>query len=209
MATEYDRIQNRVDTAINWASANPILLKGEIGFESDDGKFKFGDGATAWNDLSYALPENYSALINRPIISVKDFGAKGDGTTDDTSAIQSALNSLLNDSSLYFPVGTYLVSGLSINSSSSTIRKSRITLFGDGFGTQVSLKNSANSDLILADNCPQLTIKGLCFDGNKSNNTSGNGVVIQRSEFSIIDKVCSSSRNVSKRASKMLAPIST
>ena len=41
-------------------------------------------------------------------VSVKDFGAKGDGTTDDTAAIQAALNT--GNSTIYFPSGTYLIS---------------------------------------------------------------------------------------------------
>jgi hypothetical protein len=47
---------------------------------------------------------------------VKDFGAVGDGTTDDTTAIQAALNTGKN---VYLPSGRYLVtSGLSMTSSS-------------------------------------------------------------------------------------------
>lgn len=46
-------------------------------------------------------------------LSVKDlrFGAKGDGVTDDTDAINRALTSLTTGRTLYFPPGTYLVSG--------------------------------------------------------------------------------------------------
>ncbi|MGE1061791.1 hypothetical protein NXG27_04005 [Megasphaera paucivorans] len=40
----------RNDTAANWNSKNPVLGKGELGLEIDTGRFKFGDGATAWND---------------------------------------------------------------------------------------------------------------------------------------------------------------
>ncbi len=48
------RIQTRRDTAANWASVNPTMGMGEIGYETDTGKFKFGDGVTAWNGLEYA-----------------------------------------------------------------------------------------------------------------------------------------------------------
>lgn len=55
--------QQRRDTAANWTSANPTLLAGEIGVETDTGLLKIGDGSTAWTSLDY-LPlsfEGYAA----------------------------------------------------------------------------------------------------------------------------------------------------
>jgi hypothetical protein len=49
------QIQLRNDTAANWTSSNPVLAQGEMGIETDTRKFKFGDGTTAWNSLSYGL----------------------------------------------------------------------------------------------------------------------------------------------------------
>ncbi len=43
------------------------------------------------------------------IVSVKDFGAVGDGATDDTTAIQTAITSATGKQ-LYFPEGTYMLS---------------------------------------------------------------------------------------------------
>ena len=40
------KIQLRNDTAANWTTSNPILLKGEMGVEIDTGKFKIGNGTT-------------------------------------------------------------------------------------------------------------------------------------------------------------------
>ena len=48
------RMQQRRDTAAGWVSANPVLLNGELGFETDTYKYKLGDGSTAWNSLAYA-----------------------------------------------------------------------------------------------------------------------------------------------------------
>lgn len=50
------KIQFRKDTAANWTSANPTLLDGELGYETDTKSFKIGDGTTAWNSLSYNNP---------------------------------------------------------------------------------------------------------------------------------------------------------
>jgi len=47
------QMQQRRDTAANWASANPTLLSGELGYETDTSKFKIGDGSTAWNSLAF------------------------------------------------------------------------------------------------------------------------------------------------------------
>jgi hypothetical protein len=47
-------IQVRRDTAANWTSTNPTLASGEMGFETDTGKFKIGTGSTAWTSLLYA-----------------------------------------------------------------------------------------------------------------------------------------------------------
>jgi hypothetical protein len=45
--------KQRRDTAANWTAANPTLLAGELGYESDTGKWKVGDGITAWTSLAY------------------------------------------------------------------------------------------------------------------------------------------------------------
>jgi hypothetical protein len=59
----------------------------------------------------------------RDVVSVKDFGAVGDGVADDTAAIQAAINS--GAKTILLPTGTYLVS--------SSIRlKTGQTITGDG-----------------------------------------------------------------------------
>jgi hypothetical protein len=47
------RMQQRRGTAQQWTTANPILNPGEIGWESDNNKFKIGDGTNHWADLNY------------------------------------------------------------------------------------------------------------------------------------------------------------
>lgn len=49
------RIRLRRDTAANWTSANPTLLAGEMGVETDTRRYKVGDGSTAWASLSYYI----------------------------------------------------------------------------------------------------------------------------------------------------------
>jgi len=49
------RFRVRGRPAADWTTLNEILLERELGLETDTRRFKFGDGATAWNDLDYAV----------------------------------------------------------------------------------------------------------------------------------------------------------
>lgn len=52
-----DRIQLRRDSSARWAEVNPILLEGEVGFETDTRLRKIGDGVHRWNELDYLKAE--------------------------------------------------------------------------------------------------------------------------------------------------------
>lgn len=49
------RLRLRRDTAANWTAANPVLLNGEVGIETDTRRFKVGNGTLGWSSLSYYL----------------------------------------------------------------------------------------------------------------------------------------------------------
>lgn len=48
-----NQIQIRRDTSANWASINPVLTNGEIGYDTTLKRFKIGDGSTAWTSLLF------------------------------------------------------------------------------------------------------------------------------------------------------------
>lgn len=58
------RVQHPVYTAAALTSKNPVLLKGEVVYESDTRKHKVGDGVTAWNALPYAAGGGTSEAIS-------------------------------------------------------------------------------------------------------------------------------------------------
>ena len=58
------RIQPRRDVSTNWTSVNPVLAVGELGFETDTGRSKRGDGSTEWTDLGY--DDAYMQLARNP-----------------------------------------------------------------------------------------------------------------------------------------------
>jgi hypothetical protein len=96
------------------------------------------------------------------IVSVKDYGAKGDGTTDDTTSIQNALNTLPVNSVLLFPVGTYKVtSQLTWNGAVSLMGFNRENTIIKASGTFSALLAKKDESVGI---CGQIT--GLTFDGN-------------------------------------------
>lgn len=80
------------------------------------------------------LPDGVGAVATnvqsklREFVSVKDFGAVGDGVTDDTSAIQSAINSGARH--IYFPSGRYKVTD-TINLCNLAVTGVPVHLYGD------------------------------------------------------------------------------
>jgi len=121
------------------AHTNPIILDsagrvpgGEIWLiNASQYKFVLKDS----NDVLIGTYDNISNYRNT-IINVKDFGATGNGTTDDTSAIQSAINyctaDINNPQSLFFPAGDYR-----ITSGFSPITCKNFIMYGDGRGVEI------------------------------------------------------------------------
>lgn len=72
MATQ---IQMRRDTAANWTATNPTLAQGELGYETNTGLVKIGDGATAWASLAYALVKSVNGETGAVTLTAGDVGA--------------------------------------------------------------------------------------------------------------------------------------
>lgn len=103
----------------------------------------------------------------RQMVSVKDFGAVGDGTTDDTTAVQNALNYFVaNKVDLVFPPGTYkITSPLTAIAATNKTDSSRIV--GYGATIQGALASSGILFKIGVSGAlwRSLTIEGLLFSG--------------------------------------------
>lgn len=124
----------------------------------------------------------------RDVVSVKDFGATGDGSTDDTAAIQAAINyctSLSNrKQTLYFPAnnaGAYykITSTLTINGRLNIVGDGEFStiIYADGFSAGqyiLDFDNLAGSGIEFGG-VQQITIRG--------SNTNANGVRLKNASY--------------------------
>ena len=95
--------------------AEKLIAESKLG-DSDEKMQEIKDLDKKWESAKLANGytqdcENYSSQKGDYAINVKDYGAVGDGVTDDTEAIQSALDHIQSNSggTLFFPDGVYKV----------------------------------------------------------------------------------------------------
>lgn len=110
----------------------------------------------------------------REFVSVKDFGAVGDGVTDDTTAIQAAINSLgAGGGVVNFPPGVYLISSTIIVNGSS---RSNVVLKGIGYsgswtsstlGSSIKIANNTIDGFVFSNYAYNCTVQGLHIFGGK------------------------------------------
>ena len=122
---------------------------------------------------------------DQSIISVKDapYNAKGDGVTDDTAAIQAAINSVTAGSTVFFPPGTYLLSGSGLSITTNLILRgsghaSVLTYNGSGVGITVNSGIGANGKTKLVD-----------FAITTTAGTPTTGILVTGSTFVTIENV--------------------
>lgn len=91
----------------------------------------------------------------RDVVSVKDFGAVGDGVADDTAEITAAITAVSAGGVVLFPPGTYLVSTVNVTGKSVVL---------SGYGATIN-STGANGGIYKTDHDNKLTVQGLSFTG--------------------------------------------
>lgn len=101
------------------------------------------------------------------MVSVKDFGAKGDNTADDTAAIQAAIDNSIGQS-IFFPAGTYLVTNLTISD--------EVNFIGEGYSlSQISQIPGTTGAVVTIDAVRHPSMRHLSIAGTS---TGGDCVLI-------------------------------
>ena len=182
-----DNVRSEVEGSIQ-SIATVAALKalpvpgGDVAYETL-GYYAAGDGghgtyrwnsadATADNGGTVLSPDVAPAtgrwnLIHSGRINVRQFGAKGDGITDDTAAILNLLAAAVSGGILYFPPGNYFVSP--VVSVSRFVLSANQKIIGAGSATTKITCNSAvlspQGQSLFATSVDDNRISGLTIDG--------------------------------------------
>jgi hypothetical protein len=117
-------------------------------------------------------------------VTPQDYGASGNGTSDDLAGVQGAINAVQSagGGTVFFPVGTYLVSGI------PTITGSGISIRGAGWSSVIKLATSALNASgttigLWVNGGSNVLIEELCVDGNFASIAKDGGQVVASTTF--------------------------
>ena len=139
------RIQLRRDSSSNWSTNNPLLYPGEMGIETDTGKFKIGPAVnaptvgTAWNSIASYVNVTPSGLTS----------ALGDYVLSEDVNVKGGLVQMDNNGNALILGPGFIVEGETDNANETTVvftnpTADRTITFPDATGTVV-LADSTNT----------------------------------------------------------------
>jgi hypothetical protein len=181
------QMAQRKDTAANWTAANPILLSGEIGYETDTKKFKTGDGTTNWNSLAYLpIPDGSGNLTITGNLEIGTTGsltfegstangfettlAVTDPTADRTITLPNVSGTVVTTGDTGSVTSTMLADGTIVNADISGSAEIAVSKLANGTANQVIVTDGTNvswsDNLTLAGD---LTVNGTTTTINTEN----------------------------------------
>ena len=138
----------RRGTASEWTSANPILLEGEVGVETDSKKLKVGDGLTVWASLPYITLTPAAAASLYATIASPTFT----GTVSGITKTMVGLGSVDNTTDANKPISTATQTALDLKLASATAASTYAPLASPTFTGTVAGVTSTHVGLGNVDN---------------------------------------------------------
>lgn len=147
------RIKLRRDTAINWATSNPVLSLAEPGFETDTNKMKIGDGTSTWEKLQYIDGADVTRITAGFITSVGYIPELGNGEGEDFWFDSVTVDSDMNS---YYIGGNYVDDqpwAVKLNPTGGVEWQTRINPFDgyEGAGNAIQIDPDNGQLVVIAD----------------------------------------------------------
>jgi hypothetical protein len=155
------QMAQRKDTAANWTAANPILLSGEVGYETDTKKFKIGDGTTNWNSVAYLpIPDGSGNLTITGNLEIGTTGsltfegstangfettlAVTDPTADRTITLPNVSGTVVTTGDTGSVTSTMIADGTIVNADISGSAEIAVSKLANGTANQVIVTDGTN-----------------------------------------------------------------
>jgi hypothetical protein len=144
------RMQQRRGTAAQWTSANPVLGAGEIGFETNTGKFKIGDGSTTWTNLEYfiTIDDSILSIVNGAPAALDTLNELAAALGDDANYATTVTNALAEKAPTASPTFT------------GSVTLPSTTAIGEVSSTEIGYVNGVTSSIQTQIDSKQATITG-------------------------------------------------
>lgn len=118
---------------------------------------------------------SYSLIDGAPV-NVLDYGAVGDGTTNNYSAFVGALAAAATlQSTVYVPPGVYNISSASLGANGLVIGNN-VSLIGQPNESKIVVTGTTPCNLFRSSNASNIGLFGLVLRGNNQADSSGNGL---------------------------------
>ncbi|WP_159016116.1 right-handed parallel beta-helix repeat-containing protein [Cognatiluteimonas profundi] len=106
--------------------------------------------------------------------NVKDYGAKGDGSTDDTKAIQAAINSLPSTGgTVAIPAGTYMID--TVTTMGIRLRSNMLLQMADGATLKAKTSSVKRAYVLYINNISEVEIAGGQIIGDRATHKYASG----------------------------------
>lgn len=170
----------RSGTAADWTLVNPVLLAGELGVETDTGRFKFGNGANPWNELPYS-GESGGGLTEVPVATEDTVGGFKSNPRGDVGAVE-----ILGDGTAEVDTVRYAESAALATHAGRLTTAKTISLSGEASGS-VAFDGSKNVAISTTLDIPRATEGRI--GGIKSAPAGAGNVLVDQEGFAYVASV--------------------